>query len=433
MGVDESVSGASSLDINVTRGVAPEHRRLTRLVLRTWLPKVAASLVLLLLAPALLLSAACSGGGEGAAVPEAAPSVNAIPDDAPDVVGWNTDWSKSTIDLTELIRGIGASDPRDVITPLDDPEFESISEASGWLDAPEPVAMLELGGDARAYPLRIVTWHEIVNDDIGGTPVAVTYCPLCNSAVGFDRRVNGETLRFGVSGLLRNSDLVMWDQQTESLWQQITGEAIVGTLAGTQLDLIPTPIVSWADFRESFPDGTVLSRDTGFERAYGTNPYEYYDSSISPFLYRGELDGQYPAMERVVGVSVGGENKAYPFSVLEREKAVNDVVGGEAIAVFWGGAYTSSALDTSSIPDGRAVGTGVAYLSRVDGRVLTFEPAGDDRFRDAETRSTWDLLGTATAGPMKGKRLDSAVHTNHLWFAWAAFNSGSPVYEGKSP
>ena len=387
--------------------------------------------------PALLvLAAACSGGGDDTPSGTASPPGNAgetpvtgTPEDAPDVVGWNTDWSKTTIDLSELIRGIGSSDPRDAIPPLDDPKFESVDDASQWLDGREPVAFLELDGEARAYPLRILTWHELVNDEVAGVPVAVTYCPLCNSAVGFDRRVDGETLRFGVSGLLRKSDLVMWDQQTESLWQQITGEAIVGELAGTQLEVIPTPIVSWADFQKSFPDGTVLSRDTGFSRAYGTNPYDYYDSSSSPFLFDGELDDRYPAMERVVGVTADGANKAYPFSVMEREKAVNDTVGGEPIAVFWGAADTASALDAGPIPDGRAVGAGLAYLRTVDGRILTFEPADEDTFRDLETGSTWDLLGVATNGPLKGAKLEPAVHTNHLWFAWAAFNSGSPVYD----
>lgn len=387
----------------------------------------------------LLLAAACSGDYSGAERSDAPTStagdgetpLAGVPEDAPDVEGWKTDWSKSTIDLSELTRGIGSSDPRDAIPPLDDPTFESVADASQWLEGREPVAFLEIEGEARAYPLRILTWHEIVNDEVAGIPLAVTYCPLCNSAVGFDRRVEGQALRFGVSGLLRNSDLVMWDRQTESLWQQITGEAIVGELAGTRLGLIPTPIISWGDFQDSFPNGTVLSRETGFGRAYGTNPYDFYDTSTSPFLFDGELDDRYPAMERVVGVTAGGVNKAYPFTVLEDENAVNDELGGEPIAVFWGAADTASALDAGSIPDGRAVGVGIAYLRTVKGRILTFEPAGEDAFRDAETGSAWDLLGSATDGLLKGSKLQPAVHTNHLWFAWAAFNSGSPVYSGE--
>src|SRR3990172_6396062 len=209
----------------------------------------------------------CSGGSADTEAPASgepeADRTSGKPDNAPDVEGWATDWSKRTIDLSELIRGIGASDPRDIIPPLDDPKYESVAQASEWLDDREPVAMLELDGAARAYPLRILTWHEIINDEVAGTPVAVTYCPLCNSAVGFNRTVDGQVLRFGTSGLLRNSDLVMWDRQTESLWQQITGEGIVGEKAGTSLDFVPSPIVSWADFQAQFPKGKVLSRDQG--------------------------------------------------------------------------------------------------------------------------------------------------------------------------
>ncbi len=373
---------------------------------------------------------ACSGRAaeDDASSPD--DSTARAPAGAPSVKGWNTDWTKSTIALSELIRGIDAPDPREVIPALDNPKFESVAQASGWLDDREPVAVLELGGPSRAYPLRILTWHEIVNDEIAGIPVAVTYCPLCNSAVGFERRVDGQTLRFGVSGLLRNSDLVMWDKQTESLWQQITGEAIVGGFAGNRLHVIPTPIVSWKDFRTAFSNGEVLSRDTGYGRAYGSNPYVSYDSQQQPFLFDGKLDDRYPSMERVVGVTVGNQNKAYPFSVISEKKAVNDIVGGEPVAVLWGASDTASALDTSSIPEGRAVGTGVAYLRTVDGMVLTFEPAGEDTFRDRETGSSWDLLGDARDGPLTGKKLEPAIHTNHLWFAWAAFNAEAPVYDG---
>jgi hypothetical protein len=134
-------------------------------------------------------------------------------------------------------------------------------------------------------------------------------------------------------------------------------------------------------------------------------------------------------MERIVGVTVGEENKAYPFSVISEMKAINDSVGGEPVAVLWGASDTASALDAPAIAEGRAVGTGVAYLRTVDGQTLTFDAAGEDVFRDRETGSTWDILGGATGGPLAGKKLEPAVHTNHLWFAWAAFNSGSPVYE----
>lgn len=384
-----------------------------------------------------LIGAACGGGDSGAPVATGTPASGqgtaptpGTEEELPPVEGWKTDWAKRSIALSELIRGLGASDPRDVIPPLDEPKFETVVEASQWLDDREPVALLELGGEARAYPLRILTWHEIVNDQVGDLPVAVTYCPLCNSAVGFRRQVDGQVLRFGTSGLLRNSDLVMWDRQTESLWQQITGEAIVGGLTGTRLEFIPTPIVSWKDFRVRFPQGKVLSQETGFQRAYGSNPYVGYDSEQRPFLFTGEPDSRYPAMERVVGVTVRGTNKAYPFSVISQERAVNDVVAGEPVLVVWGSAGTASALDSGAIAQGRSVGVGLAYLRTVGGRVLTFDAQGDDTFKDRETGSTWDLLGKATAGPLAGASLAPAVHTNHFWFAWAAFNEGSPVYTG---
>lgn len=383
----------------------------------------------------LIVGVAACSGGEGDVDTEEAGGVGTTtgerPEAAPDVSGWNTDWAKHNIQLSELMRGLSASDPRDVIPPLDEPMFETVEQASQWLDDREPVVLLELT-EARAYPLRILTWHEIVNDQLGDTPVAVTYCPLCNSAVGFKRTLGDQVLRFGTSGLLRNSDLVMWDQQTESLWQQITGEAIAGELTGSTLELLSTPIVSWADFREQFPEGKVLSRETGFERSYGTNPYAGYDSDARPFLFSGDIDDRYPAMERVVGVTLNRINKAYPFSVISKERAVNDEVDGEPVLVVWGAEETASALDSGVIAEGRSVGAGLSYLRTVKGQVLTFDVARDDTFTDRETGSTWNLLGEATAGPLAGERLTAAVHTNHLWFAWAAFNQGSPVYTGSA-
>jgi hypothetical protein len=272
----------------------------------------------------------------------------------------------------------------------------------------------------------------VVNDQVGDVPIAVTYCPLCNSAVAFERTVNGQTLRFGTSGLLRNSDLVMWDRQTETLWQQITGEGIVGELAGTQLEFVPLGIVSWEDVQQRFPDGKVLSRDTGLVTTYGRNPYVGYDRGRlgGAFLFDGEVDERYPAFERVVGLRVGDATKAYPFTTIAEERAVNDVVAGEPVLVVWGAGDTASALDANDVSNGRNVGTGLAYLRELDGQVLTFEPNDDDTFTDLETRSTWDLLGKATAGPLDGKHLTTAVHTNELWFAWAAFNPDAPVYAG---
>ncbi|MEA2057368.1 MAG: DUF3179 domain-containing (seleno)protein, partial [Actinomycetota bacterium] len=368
----------------------------------------------------------------GVPTPAIAPDVIVETDpDVPGVLaqlqGWATDWGRRTIDLDELVAGIRAADPRDVIPPLDSPEYESVTTAAEWLEGREPGVLVEIGEDVRFFPLRIMTVHEIVNDTIGGRPVVVTFCPLCNTAVVFNPTVGGETLRFGVSGLLRFSDLVMWDSTTESLWQQITGEAIVGDLAGTQLELLPSAIIGWDEFQTSFPDGRVLSRQTGFERRYGINPYVGYSSSSRPFLFDGEIDDRFPALERVVGVTIGDADKAFPFSVISGPRVVNDTVAGVPVTIFWG-SDTADALDTLDIAEGKAVGTAIAFDRRVGSDVLTFTANGDDTFTDAETGSTWNLLGRATEGPLAGEQLDTVVHRNDFWFAWAAFNEGDPVY-----
>jgi hypothetical protein len=339
---------------------------------------------------------------------------------------WDTDWSRRTVDPGEFLVGIPAVDPRDRIPPIDTPRFEPI-EAADWLDDREPGALVQFNDEVRFYPLSILTRHEIVNDRYGDIPVAVTFCPLCNTALTFDRRVDGEALRFGVSGLLRKSDLVMWDDATTTLWQQITGKAVVGELAGTQLDIISTAIVSYGDAKESFPDALSLATDTGFGINYGANPYEAYSSSNQPFLFDDDPDPRFPALSRVVGVSVDGVDKAYPFELISEKGAVNDVLGDTPIAVLWGG-ETADALDSSTVADGQAIGSGIAFDRTVGGQTLTLSTSGEDLFTDAETSSTWNLLGQAVDGPLAGEQMDTVSHRNEFWFAWASFFPDGDVY-----
>ncbi|HSL58479.1 MAG TPA: DUF3179 domain-containing protein [Acidimicrobiales bacterium] len=344
---------------------------------------------------------------------------------------WPTDWTRRTVDVSEIALGIGRVDPRDAIPPIDVPTFETPAQAATWLRPAEPGALVQVDGEARFYPLSILTRHEIVNDRFGDVPVAVTFCPLCNTALSFDRRVDGEVLRFGVSGLLRLSDLVMWDDATTTLWQQITGEGIVGELAGTQLAPVSTAIVSFEQFATSFPEGRSLSRETGFGISYGANPYVGYSSGDGPIggFFAPEVDPRFPALERVVGVSAGGEETAYPFSVLESELVVNDTVGGEPVVVWWGGG-TVDALDAGRIADSQAIGTAIAFDPRVGDRSLTFEAADDGRFRDTETGTEWNLLGQAVAGELAGEALATVTHRNEFWFAWAGFFPDARVFEG---
>jgi hypothetical protein len=335
-----------------------------------------------------------------------------------DTSGWKTDFAKHSVPLSEFQSG---GPPRDGIPPVDEPKPTSQADADEWLSAREPVLVVEIGAAVRAYPVQILVWHEVVNDTLGGRPIAVTYCPLCNSSLVFDRRVGDRTLSFGTTGNLRNSDLVMWDRQTESWWQQLTGEAVVGRLTGTRLEALPSQTLSWADFEARYPNGDVLSRDTGAERDYGSNPYEGYDDPRSaPFLYEGQTDSTLPAKERVAAVFAGRDVIVAPFSRLADRPALNTEVGGvPAVVLFKKGVV--SALDAPSIEDSRDVGTAAAFDRRLGDRTLEFEPGGNGRFRDRQTGSVWDITGRALSGRLEGHRLHPLRHDEQFWFALAAF------------
>ncbi len=383
--------------------------------------------VLLIALLGALLAAACGGGGDvGRELPASTAAGSSPVLDADQfrglASGWDTDFSRASVGAHEFRSG---GPGKDGIPSIDEPKFVGIAEAD-FLDAREPVLAFEWNGDARAYPVQILIWHEIVNDVVAGEPVLVTYCPLCNSSVVFKRTVSGNVHDFGVSGFLRNSDLVMFDRQTESWWQQITGEAVVGELTGATLEFLPSSTISFEDFRAAYPNGKVMSRDTGFSRSYGRNPYAGYDSNDSPFLFSGEVDDRLDAVDRVVAMEVGGEAAAYAFSRLEEHPVVNDLVGGRPVVILFRKGTVSS-LDRSAINESADVGAGVAYSREVEGRTLTFESAGD-AFRDVETGSLWDISGRALSGQLAGMQLETLVHGNHFWFAWAVFKPETRVW-----
>ncbi len=347
-----------------------------------------------------------------------------------DTSQWKTDFSKHSVPLEEIQSG---GPPKDGIPAIDHPKVIAPREAS-WLTDREPVVLVERHGTARAYPLQILVWHEIANDTVGGDPVVITFCPLCHTALAFLRTIDGMVHDFGTTGNLRKSDLVMYDRQTESWWQQAEGVAIVGKYTGRRLEPIPAQLVAWQTFREAYPQGMVLSRDTGFRRAYGQNPYVDYDAiNNQPFLYRGQVDRRLKAMERVVTVSLGGEDVAYPYGDLSRVSVVQDTVGGHPIAVFWAPGV-NSALGAGSIAQGADVGTSGVFVPTAGGRRLHFQAVaskGRSKGRwivDDETGSRWDILGRAVDGPLAGTRLSPVVHADHFWFAWAAFKPATRVW-----
>ncbi|MDF1721122.1 MAG: DUF3179 domain-containing protein [Minwuia sp.] len=258
----------------------------------------------------------------------------------------NTDFTKTSVDFGEILHG---GPPRDGIPPIDEPAFVGVAEANAILADREPVIGLIVNGEAKAYPLQVLMFHEIANDTIGGVPVSVTFCPLCNAAIVFDRRVGDQVLDFGTTGKLRRSDLVMWDRQTESWWQQFLGEAIVGEMTGTRLKMLPSRLESWARFRARAPEAQVLVPNGKHYRSYGGNPYQAYDSSSRPFLYRGDLPSGIPPLMRVVTL---GERGAWSLDFMKRNRVVHL---DDGTTIRWEPGQ-ASALDTPEIAEGRDVG-----------------------------------------------------------------------------
>lgn len=343
---------------------------------------------------------------------------------------WRTLWGIRIIEFEELLSGCPW---RDCIPSIEDPRFETIEEASAESAAAIPIVHVELNGDARGYPLDVLTRHEIVNDVIGGEPVAVTFCPLCNTAIAFKRTVGEAVLEFGVSGLLRNSDLVMYDRATHSLWQQATGRALVGAYVGARLEKLPAAIVSFGQFAEEFPDGLVLSRGG---RPYGENPYGGYDDEDRrPFLFAGEIDPRLPGTRRVVALETtdpatgAAEYIAYPWPLLAERRAINDTRGGLPIAVLWTPG-TNTALGARSIAQAEDIGAAAVFNTLIGDIALFLEPNPEDArtFIDNATESVWNIFGRAISGPFEGAQLEPVVHADYFWFAWAAFHPETEVY-----
>lgn len=273
-------------------------------------------------------------------------------------------WSKTdfTQHLTQWHEIASGGPPKDGIPAIDSPKFKPV-DAERSIPDQEAVVGLEVNGDARAYPIRILIWHEIVNDTVGGVPVAITYCPLCNAAIVYERQTKAGLLTFSTTGKLRNSDLVMYDRQTESWWQQFTGQAIVGQLTGRKLKMIPARLEAFSLFKERHPDGWVLVPTDPKFRDYGRNPYEGYDTSKIPFLFRGEYRAGINPMVRVVIIREGSAAAAVTLELLRRNGkiAIGDVV------VNWKEGQ-ASALDKKSVGGGRDVGNVIAQRMDAQGR-----------------------------------------------------------------
>jgi len=385
----------------------------------------------------LLGTAGCVSGGQSDADPTPEPtptgtdaatptatatrSVEVATDPAPDAeVGGQSPEVETLTDVDlPLERGpdLKRGAPKDAIPAVTDPAFgEDWSGFESTLTAGDRVVGVTVEGHARAYPLGILNWHEVVNDSFGG-PLLVSYCPLCGSGVTAERRVDGEETTFGVSGLLWNNDLVMYDARTESLWSQVFATAVRGPKTGETMTLRPSTITTWRAWREEHPDTEVLlpppasNTVTGEQtRNYDANPYEGYDES-----YRIGIGGQNPddrlhPKTSVVGVATDEVARAYPFDTVEAEGGVvNDTVGDLPVVVA------------------TAEGSLFAYVRRVDSGVVEFDTDGDALTAGG---SRWGLVsGEALDGPHKGTTLERANDRSEMfWFAWAEFFPDSDIY-----
>jgi hypothetical protein len=320
----------------------------------------------------------------------------------------------SIVPLDQIVSG---GPPPDGIPSIDDPKFISVQEANGRLEDSELILGLNINGDIRAYPLQILVWHEIVNDKIGGVPVAVTYCPLCFTNQVFNRTLeNGQILEFGTSGKLYNSNLVMYDRTTNSLWSQAMSQGIVGKLAGIKLERIPFDVAYWKEWKQLFPDSKVLSTDTGSTRPYGADPYgDYYTNGdvLFPVLNRDDRLG---LKEIVVGFENNGQYKAYKLQEIENKKVINDQMKGKPIVLL--------SLHPFMVR---------AYNPVVDGQTLEFSySTKDQNFIDKQTSSLWNFEGKAISGQMKGKQLTRLPFDEGFWFEWVAFHPKTELYKEDS-
>lgn len=337
-------------------------------------------------------------------------------------------YPTSLINLDDVISG---GVPVDGIPPIDEPEFAKPADITYIDQCDEPVVSVEINGDARAFPIKVLISHEIINTEIGGVLVTVTYCPLCNSALVVDRRVGTRILDFGVSGTLYNSALIMYDRPTGTMWSHFTGEGLVGHYAGVKLQLIPAQTISYGEFIKNSPDGLVLT-DSNEHRTggYGRNPYVGEDTSdgTSGFLFKGEVDERLPRKERVVGIVLDGQPIAIPFEVLAEERVVVLEEGDEPVVVFYSDGLASP-VDAGQVADGRDVGQSGAFKTTVDEKTLTFKyDENTGLFVDNETGSSWNILGNSVLGELKGETLEPVVHLDPFWFAWAAYRPDTTIF-----
>ncbi len=308
----------------------------------------------------------------------------------------DTGGTRHIVPLDKIVSG---GVPKDGIPSIDHPKFVSASGGNSFVSDSDVVFGLEYAGEARAYPALILVWHEVVNDVVNGQPVLITYCPLCYASIAYERTIDGEAVEFGVSGKLYNSDLVMYDRKTESYWSQILGKAIVGPLAGRELKRIPIDFTTWGVWKNMHPDTMILSRDTGFARSYGVDPYDGYYTSDQIWFPIDHPDQRLHPKALVYGVIVDGAQKAYARDRLTQIELINDQLGGTDVVVW---SIQNSPIRTFE----RHIGAASLEFVLENGRIY-----------DTQTHSEWNIDGVAMSGPYAGTKLTRIVGVTCFWFA----------------
>ncbi len=368
-----------------------------------------------------VLAVGLAVGRSGSTGSDAAPAADDLP-----VLDLRTDAGReapflAAFDPAALGRGAGI----DQIQAIDDPVFDTPEEASTLLRDTDLVIAVEHDGDSRAYPEKVLSLHEVVNDVVGGTPVAIVWCPLCRTATAFERTVSGDEHVFGVSGLLYHRNVILFDRETGSLWSQLLGGAVTGSLRGSEVTAVPVVQETFGRWREKYPDGQVLSLSRDTEAVLFTDPFENGttsgpESSDAPYtaywskvatFYRGAVMGVADSA-LVVGAVAGGTSTAYPLRAVSERRVVEDEIGGVPVLLVVGdrGALWAS-----------------VFSREVDGRVLGFAYDGE-RLVDDETGTEWSLDGVGQDGELAGSRLQLLPATTSYWFAWRSLYPDTAVW-----
>jgi len=314
--------------------------------------------------------------------------------------------------LIPLDKIKGGGPPKDGIPSIDNPVFADI-QGSHFMSDSDTVIGLEINGEAKAYPSFILVWHEIVNDNVGGTPVAVTYCPLCYTNQVFERVIDGQEVEFGTSGKLYNSNLLMYDRLTDSYWSQALGIAVKGELTGYQLNLIPFDVITWGDWKKLHPDTMVMTTDTGHIRSYATDPYGNYYTEPRIFFPVEHSDDRMHPKEIIIGFNQDTIYKAYKQNDIESNIIINDFIGDTPLMLI--SLYSENSR---------------AFERTINGKVLDFEYT-DGKIFDSQTNSEWNYDGLSISGQHQGVQLERMPIEPGFWFEWFAFHPQTLVYGDK--